>query len=68
MSISKTLLTKGLSLKPVDKLMFIQALNASLDKPDSSIDELWINEVINRMDAFESGKAKAISFEALKKL
>lgn len=37
------------------------------DKPDKELDELWAKEAEARIDAYESGKVKAVSLETVLK-
>ena len=67
MSISSDLIKNALKLKPFERLMFIQTLNKSLDIPDKYIDDQWISEVLDRINAYENGNLKTIGLEEFKK-
>jgi hypothetical protein len=41
----------------------IDKLISTLDKSDKELDELWIKEAEDRIDAYDQGKMKAISLE-----
>ena len=53
----------ALTLKPSEKAQLIDKLLSSLDKSDKEIDELWVKEVEERIEAYDQGKIKAISLE-----
>ncbi len=57
------IIKEALTLRPSEKAQLIDKLISSLDKPDKEIDELWANEVEDRIDAYDQGKIKAISLE-----
>lgn len=62
------ILEEALTLKPDEKAELIDLLLASLDKPDQEIDHLWAKEAESRLDAYETGKIKALSLrETLEK-
>lgn len=63
MSKKEQLLTKALRLPPAEKAEIIDQLIRSLDKPDPEIDQLWANEVEDRIEAFEKGNIQAFSLQ-----
>ncbi len=63
MTISNNLLSEALKLKPFERVLFIQTLNKSLDMPDESIDNIWIQEVTKRISSYESGKLSTLTFD-----
>ena len=63
MSIPNEILKEALMLKPAQKAELIDRLLSSLEKPDSTIDELWAKEAENRIDAYEKGDIKAVTLE-----
>lgn len=48
-----------IKLKPIDKIHLIEVLLNSLDKPDSSIEKLWIKESEARYQAYKDGEMEA---------
>ncbi len=63
---TKDSIFKGAStLSPSEKAQLIDKLISSLDKSDSEIDELWAEEVEDRIDAYAQGKIKVISLEKI---
>ena len=63
MSVNNTLIEKALELKPQDKIILIEALVTSLDKPDPEISKKWIQEAEARLKAYRAGKTKGIPAE-----
>lgn len=65
MSINNTLVEKALELKPQDKIVLIEALVSSLDKPDPKIAKMWLKEAEARLKAYRAGKSKGIPAEEI---
>ena len=63
MSVNNALIEKALGLKPQDKIILIEALVTSLDKPDPEISKKWIQEAEARLKAYRAGKTKGIPAE-----
>jgi putative addiction module component (TIGR02574 family) len=64
MSISaEALLRQALQLPSNDRAALVEGLIASLDKPDPSLDALWLNEAESRMAAYRSGELGAVDAE-----
>ncbi|GJQ48946.1 hypothetical protein KsCSTR_08180 [Candidatus Kuenenia stuttgartiensis] len=63
MSVNNALIAKALELKPQDKIILIEALITSLDKPDPEISKKWIQEAEARLKAYRAGKTKGIPAE-----
>lgn len=63
MSPTKTIISKALHLKPVEKSLVIEALLKSLDIPDPKIEKMWAQEAEKRLKAYKAGKLKTVSFE-----
>lgn len=57
------LIQKALELKPQDKILLIEALVESLDKPDKRIEEIWLIEAQARLNAHRKGKTKGVAAE-----
>ena len=62
---SKELLEKALKLKPAERFMLVEGLIKSLDEPDSSIDEIWADEAVRRLDAYRAGRLEGIPMEEI---
>ena len=53
----------ALHLKADEKFLIIDALLKSLDKPDKNIDDIWEDEAISRLKAYDEGKLETVSEE-----
>lgn len=65
MAVDSALIEKALELKPQDKIVLIEALVTSLDKPDQEISKVWVQEAEARLKAYREGKTKGISGEEI---
>lgn len=65
MSIDSVLIEKALELKPQDKIILIEALVTSLDKPDPEISRIWVQEAEARLKAYREGRTKGIPAEEI---
>lgn len=63
MNVNKELIGKALELKSQDKILLIESLVESLDKPDKYIQEIWLKEAQARLDAHRRGRTKGMSAE-----
>lgn len=63
MSVNNTLIEKALELNPQDKIILIEALVTSLDKPDPEISKKWIQEAESRLKDYRAGKTQGIPAE-----
>ena len=61
------LFKEALTLRPSEKAQLIDKLLSSLDKPDKEIDELWVKEAEERIDAYDQGRIKAVALEKILK-
>ncbi len=55
------LLKSALSLGPCERLALAEDILRSLDKPDPSIDQLWIDEAERRLTAHRRGEVRGIA-------
>lgn len=53
---AENLLRQALQLSPNDRAALVEGLITSLDKPDSELDALWLNEAQSRMAAYRAGE------------
>ena len=67
MSVPRKILEEALALPPTGKTELVDCLLASLDVPDKEIDQLWGEEVEQRIDAYERGELKALKIEEVLK-
>ncbi|MGZ8545816.1 MAG: addiction module protein [Sulfuricurvum sp.] len=57
------ILTEALQLKPQEKYLVIENLLLSLDCPDKEIEDLWIKESLARLEAYNKGTLKTLSYD-----
>ncbi|MEI6640117.1 MAG: addiction module protein [Chlorobiaceae bacterium] len=62
---NQEILDLAMTLKPVERLLIIDGLLRSLDKPDHKIDELWAVEAEKRLNACREGRVEGIPMEEL---
>ncbi|MBI5417110.1 addiction module protein [Candidatus Poribacteria bacterium] len=65
MSVDSALIEKALDLRPQDKIILIEALITSLDKPDPEMSKIWVQEAEARLQAYRNGKTKGIPVEEI---
>ena len=65
MPINNLLVEKALELKPQEKIVLIEALVSSLDKPDPEIAKIWLHEAEARLKSYREGKSKGIPAEEI---
>ena len=59
-SSTETLVRQALELPANDRAALIEVLIVSVDKPDPTVDALWLKEAENRMAAYRSGELDAV--------
>ena len=52
-------------LPPLEKLRLAELLLADLDTPDPEIDAVWRDEAQKRWQAYQAGKLKTVSYDAV---
>lgn len=57
---SKAVIEQASQLTVMEKLEVVDALLASVDKPDPEIDRLWAVEAEDRLAAYRQGEIKAL--------
>lgn len=60
---TEDVLRQALQLSPNERAALVEGLIASLDKPDTLLDSLWLKEAENRMAAYRRGELAAIDAE-----
>ena len=58
------LLDKALEMPPNERVTFAELILASIDYEEDEIRQSWIEEINNRMKAFNEGRAKLLDFES----
>jgi len=61
----KALLDKALALPPNERTAFAELILASIDIENKEIKQTWIDEVKERIQAVNEGRAKLLDFESL---
>ena len=62
---SKDVLEQALKLKPGERFLVVEGLIKSLDKPDSTLDTIWVDEAEKRLKAYRSGDLEGIPMEEI---
>lgn len=65
MSTADKIFNEASALSPIEKAWLIDKLISDLDKSDPEINEMWVKEAEDRIDAYEQGKMKSITLEKL---
>jgi putative addiction module component (TIGR02574 family) len=60
---AKQILENALALPAAERAAVAEELLSSLDRPDPTIDALWVEEAKDRLAAFDAGEMGAISDE-----
>jgi putative addiction module component (TIGR02574 family) len=59
-TLTESLLRQALELPPSERAALIEGLIVSLNKPDPTVDALWLKEAESRMAAYRSGELDAV--------
>ncbi|SMM98210.1 hypothetical protein SPONN_1855 [uncultured Candidatus Thioglobus sp.] len=62
---SSEILNEVINLKATERFMLVEEILKSLDEPNADLDKIWANEAQKRLNAYRSGKTKAIPFEEI---
>ncbi len=54
---------QALKLKAADRYLLLEVLHSSLDKPDPEIDQIWHDEILRRIKAYDEGRLETVSME-----
>lgn len=60
---TKSIIKSALNLKPQERLLIIDSLIKSIDKPDKEIDEIWAEEAEKRLKAYKEGKIQGKDYK-----
>jgi len=52
---AQQVLQQAMRLSTLDRAALIEGLIATLDKPDHSLDAMWLKEAMDRMNAYRAG-------------
>ena len=56
----KALIDSVLRLKPAERMLLLNVIYGSLERPDTTIDEIWYDEAERRLAAYKAGKVQGI--------
>jgi len=59
-SSTNLLLRQVMSLPPNERAALVEGIIESLDRPDPSLDALWLKEAEDRLAAYDAGALEAI--------
>lgn len=62
---SKAILNEALQLKPAERLLLLELLAKSLNKPDEKTEDVWKTEAEERFKSLIEGKVKTIPLEEI---
>ena len=62
---TKSVFEDALQLRPAERLLLIEMLTKSLNKPDENIEKIWADESEKRYKALEENKVKSISINEI---
>jgi len=57
------ILREAMSLTANERFIIVDELLKSLDKPDKEIDDVWEEEAVNRLKAYDEGRLETVSME-----
>ena len=57
---SQAIIEQAKQLSALEKIEVVDALLASVDKPDAEVDKQWANEAEDRLAAYHRGDVKAL--------
>lgn len=60
---TRELLEQALKLDPTERLELVDGVLHSLDRPDPTIDRIWIEEAERRLVAHRAGKVRGVAAE-----
>ena len=65
--LTESIKKEALNLSAKEKTELIEMLMNNLDKPDSEIEKLWVEESEKRIQAHRNGEIKSIPYSETKK-
>jgi len=54
---------QALKLPAAERYALLELLHQSLDKPDPEIDQVWQQEALRRLNAYDEGRLERVSLE-----
>ncbi|MCF7948836.1 MAG: addiction module protein [Spirochaetia bacterium] len=62
---ARELVAQALKLKPEERIVLVESIIASIQKPDPKIDEIWAEEAEKRLEAYRNGRLQGIPMEEI---
>jgi putative addiction module component (TIGR02574 family) len=62
-SMNAQLLDQAMKMRPAERIEFAQLLLTSVHEEDEDIRQAWIQEVRRRIERYENGEVKLLTFE-----
>ncbi len=59
----KALINSVLKLKPTERMRLLNVIYGSLERPDTTIDEIWYDEAERRLAVYKAGNVQGIPAE-----
>ena len=56
----KAFVDSVLQLKPAERMRLLDFIYTSLERPDTSIDEIWYDEAERRLATYKKGKVRGV--------
>lgn len=60
---TESIIEQALRLRASDRYMLLELLHQSLDQPDDDIDQVWRDEALRRMKAYDEGRLECLSMK-----
>ncbi len=61
--LAQKLLRQAMGLPALERAALVEGLVESLDKPDPTLDALWLKEAESRITAYRAGELEAVDVE-----
>jgi hypothetical protein len=58
----QSIIQDSIKLNPQSRYLVVEKIIESLNMPNESLDELWIKESSKRLDSYQKGKLKTLSY------
>lgn len=62
---SKDIIEQALTLTPTERLLVVEGLLQSLDRPVTHIENIWLDEAETRLKAYHEGSLRTVPAESV---